>query len=136
MPAFVDLLSGAVSLSFPTITSALPHVRSGKLRALGVTSKERSSVVPDVPTISESGLSGYEATTWYGMLAPAKTPGPIVRKLHDEIVEVLRLADIREKLLAQGLEPVGNRPEDFAAIISSELVKWSKIVSAAGVRAE
>jgi tripartite-type tricarboxylate transporter receptor subunit TctC len=136
VPAFVDLLTGAVSLSFPTITSGLPQVRSGKLRALGVTSKQRSTVVPDVPTIAESGLPGYEATTWYGMLAPAKTRTSIVSKLHDQMVEVLKLPDIREKLLAQGLESVGNRPDEFAAIISTELVKWSKVVAAAGVKAE
>ncbi|MGZ5123711.1 MAG: tripartite tricarboxylate transporter substrate binding protein [Burkholderiales bacterium] len=136
VPAFVDLLSGAVSLSFPTIASGLPQVRSGKLRALGVTSKERSTVVPDVPTIAESGLPGYEATTWYGMLAPAKTRTLIITKLHDQMIEVLKLPDIREKLLAQGLEPVGNRPDQFAAIISMELVKWSKVVAAAGVKAE
>jgi tripartite-type tricarboxylate transporter receptor subunit TctC len=136
VPAFVDLLTGAVSLSFPTITSGLPQVRSGKLRALGVTSKERSTVVPEVPTIAESGLPGYEATTWYGMLAPAKTRTLVIAKLHDHLVEVLKLADIRDKLLAQGLEPVGNRPDEFAAIISTELVKWSKVVAAAGVKAE
>jgi tripartite-type tricarboxylate transporter receptor subunit TctC len=136
VPAFLDLLTGAVSLSFPTITSGLPQVRSGKLRALGVTSKDRSTVVPDVPTIAESGLPGYEATTWYGMLAPAKTRTPVIAKLHDHMVEVLKLVDVREKLLAQGLEPVGNRPDEFAAIISTELVKWSKVVAAAGVKAE
>ncbi|HEV7394213.1 MAG TPA: tripartite tricarboxylate transporter substrate binding protein [Burkholderiales bacterium] len=136
VPAFVDLLTGAVSLSFPTITSGLPQVRSGKLRALGVTSKQRSTVVPDVPTIAESGLPGYEATTWYGMLVPAKTRMEVIAKLHDHLVEVLKLPDIREKLLAQGLEPVANGPDEFGAIISTELVKWSKVVAAAGVKAE
>lgn len=136
VPAFVDLLSGAVSLSFPTITSGLPQVRSGKLRALGVTSRQRSTVVPDVPTIAESGLAGYEATTWYGMLAPARTPAPIVTRLHTGLLEVLKLSDVREKLLAQGLETVGNKPDEFAAIIANELVKWSKVVAAAGVKAE
>ena len=136
VPAFVDLISGAVSLSFPTITSGLPQVRAGKLRALGVTSRERSSVVPDVPTIAEAGLPGYESSTWYGMLAPAGTPRPIVMKLHGEMLEVLKLADIREKLSAQGLEPVGNTPADFASVISAELVKWRKVVAAAGMKAE
>jgi tripartite-type tricarboxylate transporter receptor subunit TctC len=135
-PAFVDLLSGAVSLSFPTITSGLPPVRSGRLRALGVTSKQRSTVVPEVPTIAESGLPGYEATTWYGVLAPAATPPQIVAKLQQQIEEVLKQPDVREKLLAQGLEPVGNKPADFAAIINAELVKWSKVVAASGVKAE
>jgi tripartite-type tricarboxylate transporter receptor subunit TctC len=134
--AFVDLISGSVSLSFPTITSGLPPVRAGRLRALGVTSKQRSTVVPDVPTIAESGLAGYEAATWYGMLAPAATPAAVVTKLHQQMEEVLKLGDIREKLLAQGLEPVGNKPGEFASIIAAELAKWSRIVAAAGVKAE
>ena len=95
-----------------------------------------SSVVPDVPTIAESGLPGYEATTWYGMLAPARTPSAIVNKLNSEMSEVLKISDIREKLLAQGLEPVGNTPDEFGAIIAAELVKWKKVVTAAGVKAE
>ncbi len=136
VPAFVDLIAGSVSLSFPTITSGLPPVRSGKLRALGVTSKQRSAVVPEIPTIAEAGLPGYEATTWYGMLAPAATPAGIVTRLQREMVDAIGLPDIRDKLLAQGLEPVGNKPSEFAGIISAELVKWSKVVAAAGVKAE
>jgi tripartite-type tricarboxylate transporter receptor subunit TctC len=136
VPAFIDLISGAVQVSFPTITSGLPQVRAGKLRGLGVTSKERSSVVPDIPTIAEAGLPGYESSTWYGMLAPAGTPATIVRTLHDQMVQVLKLEDIREKLLAQGLEPVGSSPAEFASIIAAELVKWRKVVSAAGMKVE
>jgi tripartite-type tricarboxylate transporter receptor subunit TctC len=136
VPAFLDLISGAVQVSFPTITSGLPQVRAGKLRGLGVTSKERSSVMPEVPTIAESGLPGYESTTWYGMLAPAGTPATIVRTLHDQMVAVLKLEDIREKLLVQGLEPVGNTPAEFSSIIASELTKWRKVVTAAGIKAE
>ena len=136
VPAFADLISGAVSLSFPTITSGLPQVRAGKLRALGVTSKQRSAVVPEVPTIAESGLPGYEASTWYGMLAPAATPAPIVAKLNRQMIDVLKLPDVREKLLAQGLEPVGNTPAEFTSIIATELVKWGKVVAAAGMKAE
>ena len=136
VPAFVDLISGAVQVSFPTITSGLPQVRAGKLRGLGVTSKERSSVMPEVPTIAESGLPGYESTTWYGMLAPAGTPATVVRTLHDQMVAVLKLEDIREKLLVQGLEPVGNTPAEFSSIIASELTKWRKVVAAAGMKAE
>ena len=136
VPAFTDLLSGSVSLSFPTITSGLPQVRAGKLRALGVTSRQRSSVIPDVPTIAEAGLPGYEASTWYGVLAPARTPPPIVATLHEHTSAVLKLADVRERLLAQGLEPVANTPVQFAAIISDELVKWKKVVAAAGMKVE
>jgi tripartite-type tricarboxylate transporter receptor subunit TctC len=136
VPAFADLVSGAVSLSFPTITSGLPQVRAGRLRALGVTSKARSTVVPDVPTIAESGLPGYESSTWYGMLAPAGAPKAIVTKLHQQMLEVLKLPDIREKLAAQGLEPGGNSPGEFGSIIAAELVKWRKVVAAAGMKAE
>jgi tripartite-type tricarboxylate transporter receptor subunit TctC len=89
-----------------------------------------------VPTIAEAGLPGYESSTWYGMLAPAGTPRPIVMKLHQEMGEVLKLADIREKLATQGLESVGNTPVEFASIISTELVKWRKVVAAAGVKVE
>ena len=134
--AFIDLLAGSVSVSFPTITSGLPPVRSGKLRALGVTSKQRSSVMPEVPTIAEAGLAGYEATTWYGMLMPAATSPTVVNKLQQHIEDVLRQPDIKDKLLAQGLDPVGNKPSEFRSIISAELVKWNKVVTAAGVKAE
>ncbi|MGZ9014380.1 MAG: tripartite tricarboxylate transporter substrate binding protein [Burkholderiales bacterium] len=136
VPAFADLLSGAVSVSFPTITSGLPQVRSGKLRALAVTSRQRSTVLPDVPTIAEAALPGYEASTWYGMLAPAGTPSAIVNTLHRQMVEVLKLPDIREKLLAQGLEAGGATPAEFASTIAAELVKWKKVVAAAGMKAE
>ena len=92
--------------------------------------------MPEIPTISEAGLPGYEATTWYGMLAPAATSVGIVNRLQREMVEVIGLPDVRDKLLAQGLEPVGNKPAEFAGIISAELLKWSKVVGAAGVKAE
>jgi tripartite-type tricarboxylate transporter receptor subunit TctC len=136
VPAFADLISGAVSVSFPTITSGLPQVRSGKLRALAVTSRQRSTVLPDVPTIAEAALPGYEASTWYGMLAPAGTPTAIVTTLHRQMVEVLKLPDIREKLLAQGLEAGGATPAEFTSTIAAELVKWKKVVAAAGMKAE
>jgi tripartite-type tricarboxylate transporter receptor subunit TctC len=134
--AFADLFSGAVQVSFPTITSGLPPVKAGKLRALGVTSRQRSVVAPDIPTIAESGLAGYEATTWYGMLAPAGTPRAIVDTLQRHVAEILKAGDVREKMLAQGLEPVGDTPAEFSAIIAAELVKWRKVVTAAGVKAE
>ena len=134
--AFADLFSGAVQVSFPTITSGLPPVKAGRLRALGVTSRQRSTVAPEIPTIAESGLSGYEATTWYGMLAPAGTPRTIVDTLQQHTAEIVKQGDVREKLLAQGLEPVGNTPAEFTAIIAAELVKWRKVVTAAGVKAE
>jgi len=135
-PAFVDLLSGQVSLSFPTIPSALPHVKSGKLRVLAVTSAQRSKTVPDIPTIAESGLPGYEASSWYGVLAPAGTAGAVVGKLQKEIAKVLRDPHVRDKLLGQGLDPVGNSPAEFAAMIKSEIGKWAKVVQASGAKAD
>lgn len=135
-PAFVDLISGQVSLSFPTIPSALPHVQAGRLRALAVTSRKRSAVMPQLPTIAESGLPGYDTSSWFGMLAPAGTPREIVRKLQQESAKVLQLRDVREKLLSQGLEPAGSTPEEFAATIESEIAKWAKVVKASGARVE
>ena len=135
-PGMTDLLSGRVSLSFPTIPSALPHVRSGRLNALAVTSARRSHAVPEIPTIAESGVPGYEASSWYGVLAPAGTPRAIIERLHKEIVGVLGEATVREKLVARGLDPVGTAPRDFAATIQSEIAKWAKVVRASGARPE
>ena len=135
-PAFTALIAGQVSLSFPTIPGVLPHVQSGRLRALGVTTKQRSGILPELSTIAESGLPGYDASSWFGVLAPAGTPAGIVLKLQQQIAEVLKLPDIRERLLAQGLDPVGNSPAGFAAIIASEIVKWQKVVAASGISIE
>ena len=136
VPAFADMLAGLVSLSFPSMPSAVPHLKSGRLRALGVTTAKRSPAAPDVPTIAESGLPGYESTSWYGMLAPARTPPAIVTRLHDVIVSVLGSPDMKEKLASQGLDPVGNTPQQFAAVIKSEITKWAKVVKASGARPE
>ncbi|HSQ03385.1 MAG TPA: tripartite tricarboxylate transporter substrate-binding protein, partial [Burkholderiales bacterium] len=115
--AFPDLISGQVLVSFPTIPSAIPHVRSGRLRALAVTSTQRSHSAPDVPTIAESGLPGYEASSWYGLLAPAGTSRAIVAKLREEVAKALQFPDVRQRMLSQGLDPVGNAPEEFASVI-------------------
>lgn len=134
--AMTDLVSGAVSLSFPTIPSALPHVRSGRLRALAVTSRERSRIVPEIATIAESGLPGYDASSWYGMIAPARTPEPIIRRLHQEAVKAVDSADVREKLVQQGLEPVASTPQEFETTIKADLAKWAKVVQSSGARIE
>jgi tripartite-type tricarboxylate transporter receptor subunit TctC len=135
-PGVVDLLAGQVSVMTPNVLTALPHIKSGRLRALAVTSAKRSEALPDVPTIAESGLAGYDSTQWYGVLAPAGTPRGIVARLHDEIVRALREPDVRQRLAADGAEPVGSSPEEFAAFIKSEIDKWAKVASAAGIRAE
>jgi len=135
-PAYTDLIGGHVSVMFPTIPTAIPHVRTGKLRALAVTTRQRTAITPELPTISESGVPGYDVSSWYGLLAPAGTPAATVARLQREIVKVLRLPDISEKLMAQGLDLVGNTPEEFAAILKSEIAKWAKVVTASGARVD
>ena len=134
-PALTDLLGGQMQLMFATMPAAMPHVRSGKLRAVAVTSVKRSQAMPELPTIGET-LKGYEASTWYGVLAPARTPRPIVTKLHGEIVKILGVAKTRDKLLLQGFEPVGGTPAEFGAYIKSEIEKWGKVVKASGAKAD
>lgn len=135
-PALTDLLGGQVSLGFVSIPAALPHVKAGKLRALGVTATKRSAVAPEVPTIAESGLPGYEVENWYGVLAPAGTPGEIIKKLNAEIIKVLERPDVRESLNTQGFDVLQSTPEQFAAFMKTELVKWAKVVKLSGAKAD
>jgi tripartite-type tricarboxylate transporter receptor subunit TctC len=132
----VDVLSGQIQLYFATMPAAMPHVKSGKLAPLAVTSARRSLALPDLPTIAEAGVPAYEASTWYGVLAPAHTPSAAVARLHREIVRVLADAALHERLADQGFEPVGNSPEEFGAYIKSEILKWGKVVRDAGIRPE
>jgi tripartite-type tricarboxylate transporter receptor subunit TctC len=135
-PGITDLLGGQVQLAFPTISAGITHARSGKLRALGVTTAKRSPAAPDVPTIAEAALPGYEASNWYGIVAPARTPPAIVAKVHDDIARVIAAPDTRERMLNQGMEPTSNTPEAFGAYIRSEIVKWAKVVKASGAKPE
>jgi tripartite-type tricarboxylate transporter receptor subunit TctC len=135
-PSMIALISGEVQLTFTTVLVALPHVNAGKLRAVAVCSLKRSTAMPAVPTVDESGLKGYESTAWYGLLAPAKTPPAIVERLNRETARVLQLPDIRESLLKQGAEPVGSTPEEFGKLIRADLEKWTKVVKATGARVE
>ena len=134
--AMTDLIAGQVSFSFPTGPSALPHVQTHKLRALGVTGARRASGLPNIATIAEAGVPGYEASAWYGVLAPAGTSPAIVARLQSEIHAVLRMPDVVEKLVTQGLEPAANTAEEFARSISEQLIKWNKVIAAAGMRLE
>ena len=134
-PAMLDVVSGQVTMSFASIISGTPQVRSGKLRALAVTGLRRSPAQPDAPTMIEAGIKGYESSTWYGLLAPKGTPRPIVMKLHQEVVALLQQPAIRERLLAEGAEPVGNTPDQFRAFIDAEIAKWGKIIRGAGLTA-
>jgi tripartite-type tricarboxylate transporter receptor subunit TctC len=127
------LLSNEVQIYFNVPISALSQIRSGKVRALGVSTPERLAVLPDVPTISESGLPGYEAIGWNGILAPAKTPRPIVERLHKEVVAALKAPDIRAQLEAQAVDAVGNTPDEFAKIIREDVAKWAGVLKQAGI---
>jgi tripartite-type tricarboxylate transporter receptor subunit TctC len=133
-PGIVGLLSGQVQLYFATISTALPHVKSGKLRALAVTTTKRSVVAPEYPTIAEAGVPGYEHASWIGLLAPAKTPPAIIRKLQSESMKVVHTQEVRNLLLRDGLEPVGDTPQEFAALIKAEVAKWRRVVKAAGIK--
>ena len=136
-PSTIAALGGQVPLLASSLPTALPHVRSGKLRALGVTSAQRSSLAPDLPTVTEAGgLPGYEATVWYGMLAPAATPVPIINKLNAEIERLLQLRDVQERLTTLGFEPHRNTPQEFAQLIKSDIVKWAKVVRESGAKVD
>jgi len=135
-PGLTDLSAGRLAVAFSTALSVVPFVKGGRLRAIAVTSSARSAFMPDLPTVAESGLPGYEAGSWYGIVAPASTPRPIISRLHAEIVKVLALPDVRDRLVSQGIDPVGNTPDQFAAYIRAEIVKWAKIIKATGVTAE
>lgn len=135
-PSIIALISGETQLTFTTVLVALPYVKSGRLRAVAVASTGRAAVMPEVPTIDESGLRGYESNAWYGLLAPAKTPQSAIEQLHREMVKVLQLAEIHASFKNQGAEPVGNTPDQFRAIIRTEIEKWRKVVQATGARAD
>jgi tripartite-type tricarboxylate transporter receptor subunit TctC len=135
-PGLNDLLGGRVSVGFNSALATMPHIKSGRLRAMAVTGSSRMSGMPDVPTVAEAGMPGYEASTWYGVLAPAGTPGPIVQQLSVETARALKANEVRSPLLAQGLEVVGSTPEQFAAHIRAEMVKWAKVIKATGMKAD
>ena len=121
-------------MMFGNMPDILPHMREGKLRALAVTSAKRSSVAPGLPTIAESGFPGFEVTAWLGLLAPAGTPAPIVRKIDAEVVKALALSDVRARFADLGLEPIGNSPEEFAQVIKEEIPKWAKVIKDSGAK--
>jgi tripartite-type tricarboxylate transporter receptor subunit TctC len=135
-PALTDLMGGQVDLMFDNMPSSIEFVRAGKLRALAVTTAHRSPALPDVPTVAESGVPGYEATAWFGVLATGGTPKPIVDKLSAEIQKMVKRPEVRAKLAEQGAEPVGDTPEEFRTFIKAELEKWAKVVKASGARVD
>lgn len=134
-PALVATISGEVQIMFATLPAAMPHVKSGKVRPVAVTTVKRSQAMPELPTIAESGIKGYEAATWYGLLAPARTPKAVIDRLHGDTVKILA-GPARQRLEAQGFEPDGGTPAAFAAYIKAEIAKWAKVIRDAGIPAE
>ncbi len=133
--AITDLLGGQVELLFTGAPVTVPHIRSGKLRVLAVTNSKRAAVLPDVPTIGET-LPGYELNNWYGIMAPATTPRALIDRIHGDVVRVLALAEIRDKFMALGAEPMPTTPEQFAAVMKADAARSGKIIRAAGIRAD
>jgi tripartite-type tricarboxylate transporter receptor subunit TctC len=135
-PAVADVLGGQVPLLFLSIPAALPYVKAGRLRALGITTMKRTASAPEIPTLAESGLPDYDVPSWLGALAPARTPQTIVDRLHQEFVKALQAPEVKAALLAGGADAVGNTPAEFDAIIKMELKKWAKLVQQAGIKAD
>jgi tripartite-type tricarboxylate transporter receptor subunit TctC len=135
-PAITDLMAGQVQLMFDNLPSSIAQVKAGRLRAIAVTTLTRSPALPDVPTIAESGLPGYDASSWFGMHAPAGTPKDIVNKIHGVVAKALRTPEMIERLSTQGAQPVGNTPEEFTEFVRAEIAKWAKVVKASGARVD
>ena len=144
MPAFykgaaapeIEVMGGQITMAIETISPILPHVKAGKLKALGVTSSRRSTQMPDVPTIAESGFPGFEVVNWYGVLAPANTPRNAITRLNREVTRIVKTPDTRERLLTYGLEVVDSTPEEYAAFRKADLSKWAKIIKDTHLRYE
>ncbi len=130
------LLAGEISLYFANVPSVIRHVQAGKLRPIALSGPKRTAAVPGIPTVAESGLPGFEVTSWFGVSAPARTPRPIVDRLNGDIVRALNTPDLRERLLGMGADPVGNTPEQYTAFVQNEIVKWGKVIKAAGIKGE
>jgi tripartite-type tricarboxylate transporter receptor subunit TctC len=135
-PALTDMIGGRLQMFFSVILSSMPHIKSGKIRALAVTSTRRSPTFPDLPTIAESGFPGYVVDNWYSLAAPARTPVAVVTKLHTEVVRALKSPEVEERLRRDGSEPVGNAPDELAAIVRGDVQRWRKHVKEAGIKPE
>jgi tripartite-type tricarboxylate transporter receptor subunit TctC len=134
--ALADLLPGRVDMMFCNLPLCLPHIKSGQLRALAVTTSQRSALLPDTPSMAEAGLPGYEVNGWFGLFAPAKTDPAIVNKLNTEVRKILDMPEIKEQLLMQGAEPAGGTPEEFTQFVKAEHDKWAKVIQDAGISLE
>jgi len=129
-----DVIAGRVQMVFSGVPQALAHVQAGRLRAVGVTTPRRSPVVPDVPTIAEAGVPGYDVTVWYGIFVTGGTPRPIVARLNADFVKAISVPDVRQQLTAMGLEPIGNSSEEFNRLVRSEIQQWGQVIQRAGIK--
>jgi tripartite-type tricarboxylate transporter receptor subunit TctC len=135
-PAINDVIGGQIEVYFGAMVSVLPHVKSGRLRPVGVTSIRRAAVAPEIPTLDEQGLKGFETGSWFGLAVPAGTPQDIVAKLHGEATRILRLPEVRDRLSAEGADFVGDTPEQYTAFVKAEIVKWGRVVKLSGAKAD
>ncbi len=135
-PAVIDLVSGHVHFMFATAASVMPHTRSARLRAIAVTSAQRSPSVPELPTVAESGIAGFEALTWHGIVVPAATPVPVIARINAELNAALATGELKERLATQGVEARGGKPEEFAAFLRAEIPKWTKVVRESGAKVD
>jgi tripartite-type tricarboxylate transporter receptor subunit TctC len=131
-----DVLGGQVEVMFHNAPVVLPHIKAGTARGLGVTSAGRQSSAPDLPTIAEAGVPGFEVTAWFGFMGPGNMPPALVSKVHADVVKALAMPDVRERMLPQAAEPVGNTPREYAAFISAEIAKWARVVKESGAKVE
>jgi tripartite-type tricarboxylate transporter receptor subunit TctC len=134
--AVLGVITGEISMAILNLPPALPHVKNGRLKALGVSTPKRSAAVPELPTIAESGLPGYSATAWYGVLAPAGTPREIIMKINAEIVKGLRTEEMKKRIASDGGEVIGSTPEEFTAVMKTDIAKWAKVVQASGAQVD
>ena len=135
-PAFTDLLGGHFQMMFPTLQSAVPHIKSGRLRLLALTTEKRSTAFPDTPTMNEAGMPGVIAVAWFGMHAPRATPKAVVARLHAEVVKVLQDPGVRQRFESEGADIVGSTPEQFSSFVANEITKWTRVVKEAGIKAD
>ena len=135
-PMLIDIMGGHVMVAFDSLQATLPHIKTGKLKAMGIAAEKRSPIAAEIPTVAEAGGPAMTLASWYGLLAPAATPREIIVKLHTEVVKALALPDLRERYLSSGIEPVGSTPDQFAAEIREDITRWAKVVRAANIRAE
>ncbi|MBM3372318.1 MAG: tripartite tricarboxylate transporter substrate binding protein, partial [Betaproteobacteria bacterium] len=129
-------LSGRIQTSFPSIISVMPHLKTGKLRAIAVSSVQRAASLPDVPTVQESGVPDFDVNNWYGLFAPAGTPRKVIDRIHREVVEILKTPDMLKRMAADGSEPVGSSPAEFAAHIKAETARWSEVIKKSNIKAD